>query len=100
KFGLLIVNPNLTNRQRAELLGRAIFGSGRWICGTALAIGLNKQKFRMRMGIALARYGVSHGAQYDVEDKDVTAIIKLARRRIKELEMAIELARLPPFIDG
>src|SRR5262249_16133000 len=80
KFGLLIVNPNLPNGRAAGFVGGAILGWGGWFWGTAVAIGLKKQNFRMRLGTARARYGVSQGAKYDGEEKDVPEIIKLARR--------------------
>lgn len=78
-----MVNPYLNNHQRAAILGRAIFGP-HWIMATCGVLGVDSGVLRYR--------------HRDLQDGEICKLLDAARRHIKDLEIAIEQTKLPPFI--
>ena len=53
----------------------------------------------IRLGLETRHSPGRDRPQHDLTDQEITELIKKARAKVKEIETAIELARLPPFID-
>jgi hypothetical protein len=87
KQGALVVNPYISNRQRAEVLGHNLFGH-LWKADAARIMGINREALYSRLA----------KPDGDLDDAEINLLMAEARRRIKELETAAELCRLPPFI--
>lgn len=85
RFGPLVVNPKITNTERLELVSRALFGD-RWKWPAATAIGVHRD--------TVAKWAFETAPP----DEAIQRLIDAARARIRKLELAIEQARMPPWI--
>ena len=102
RWGHLVVNPYLSNQKRLVLLGEALYGK-HWKrplervlkCAHATIQGWSGK--RVWLGSEAQRH-----VSTDVQPPDaaINHLIAHARRRIREIEVAIEEAKLPPWIDG
>ena len=77
-----MVNPYISNRQRAEVLGHNLFGH-LWKADAARIMGINREALYSRLA----------KPDGDLDDAEINLLMAEARRRIKELETAAELCR-------
>lgn len=93
KWGPLVVNPYLTNRQRLVLLGSTLLGEN-WRLATSRLLSCERCTIIDWLG---KRPGGDKGRE--PPDAAIRELMRAARRKVDQIEFALEEVRLPPWLD-
>lgn len=84
-----VINPAMTNRERMARLAEALYGPY-WRRKAARTMGCKR--------MTALRWAGAFGPDLGPPEEAVAELLKAARHKVRELELAIAEARLPPWM--